>query len=232
MVVDSNYTLFRLSASGKRTKLAVVGDQSFSIGGTRAAVGSGQGNGPITVVDVLTGKVTRIGTPTAANGEPSLSPDGHRLAWGGPGGIWVGPSSGGIAHLLVRNAGCPLWSPNGRSIAYVERGDLHVISASGGRDTKLVPRVGGCGMLAWSPDSKRIAFTPQHIDTVTVATRRITKSPPLGRVAGGLAWSPNGAELYVTTRPLAFERASDNCTNLWRLDAQRLTGRIVVRGCP
>ena len=232
MIVDSNYTLFRLSTAGKRTKLAVVGDQFFSVGATRAAVGSGQGSGPVTVVDLLTRKVTRIGSPTVANGEPSLAPDGRRLAWGGPGGIWVGPSSGGPAQLLIRNGACPSWSPNGRSIAYLERGDLHVVASGGGPGRKLVARAGGCGTFAWSPDSKTIAFTPQRIDTVSIATARVTKSPPLGRVAGGLVWGRDGSELYVTTRPVADEQALNNCTNLWRLDARTLRGRVLVRGCP
>jgi Tol biopolymer transport system component len=238
MVVDSNFTLFRLSAAGKRTKLSVVGDQWFSVGGTRAAVGSGRRTGPITVVDLLTRKVARVGSPAQFNNEPSLSRDGRRVAWwaGPSGGVWVAPVSSGAARRLVAAGSCPLWSPNGRAIAYLTFGkrgqDLHVIGAAGGPSKLLAARAGGCGTFAWSPDSKTIAFTPQRIATVSVATKRVTRSAGLGRVVGGLAWSHDGSELYAPARPLAAEKALNNCTNLWRLDTKSLTGRVIVRGCP
>jgi hypothetical protein len=236
MVVDSNYTLFLLSATGKRTKLSLVGDQLFSVGGTRAASGSGQGSGPITVVGLLTRKVTRVGSPAVGNGEPSLSPDGRRVAWAGPGGVSIAPASGGGVRELVSGGSCPLWSPDGRSIAYLTLArngqDLHVIAAAGGSSRLLATRAGRCGTLVWSRDSKRIAFAPQRIVIVDVASKRLTRSPGLGRVVGGLAWSRDGSDLYATSRPLADEQALDNCTNLWQLDAATLTGRVAVRGCP
>jgi hypothetical protein len=236
MLVDSNYTLFLVSARGKRRTLRVVGDQFFSVGGARAAVGSGRGAGPVSVVDLLTRTVTHVGSRSSGNGEPSLSPDGRRIAWVGPGGIWTGASSVGAAHLFVRNASCPSWSPDGRSIAYLTLGyrgqDLRVVDASGKHARLLVERAGGCGTFVWSPDSKTIAFTPQRIDAVNIATHRVTRSPGLGRVIGSLAWSRDGSMLYATARPLADEKALDNCTNLWRLDAKRLMGGVIVRGCP
>jgi Tol biopolymer transport system component len=232
MVVDSNYTLFLLSATGKRTKLSVVGDQFFSVGGTRAAVGSGQGTGQVTVVDLLTRKVTRVGSPTGANGDPSVSPDGRRVAWGGSGGVWVAPTVGGVAHELAPGGACPAWSPDGRSVAFIRGGELEVIAAAGGASRLLAARAGGCETFVWAPNSKSIAFAPQRVAIVDVASKRVTRSPSLGRVTGGLVWSRDGFEVYATARPLADEQAHDNCTNLWQLQAKSLTGRILVRGCP
>lgn len=238
MVVDSNFTLFRLSTTGKRTKLSVVGDQFFSVGGTRAAVGSGHGTGPIKVIDLLTRNVTRVGSPAQFNSEPSLSSDGRRVAWwaGPSGGVSVAPVAGGAARLLVAGGSCPLWSPNGLSIAYLTLGnrgqDLHVVGAAGGKSKLLATRAGGCGTFIWSPDSTTIAFTPQRIATVNIATKRVTRSPGLGRVVGGLAWSRDGSQLYAPARPLANEKALNNCTNLWQFDAKSLTGRVILRGCP
>jgi Tol biopolymer transport system component len=236
MVVDSNYTLFLLSTAGKRTKLGVVSDQFFSVGGTRAAVGSGQGAGPITVVDLRTRKVVHIGSSAVGNGEPSVSPDGRRVAWAGSGGISVAPTAGGAARALVSGGSCPAWSPDGRAIAFLTPGirgqDLRVISADGGPSRLLVARAGGCGAFAWSPDSKSIAFTPQRIAIVDVASKRVTRSLGLGRVIAGLAWSRDGSQLYATQRPLADEQSLNNCTNLWQLAARSLRGRILIRGCP
>jgi Tol biopolymer transport system component len=238
MVVNSNYTLFVLALTGKRTKLSIVGDQAFSVGGTRAAVGSGQGTGPITVVDLLTGKVSRIGSPTAANGNPSLSPDGRRIVWGASGGLWTARTDGGAMHQLAAGGSCPQWSPDGRSIAYLSfpNDELRVIPAIGGRVRVLAKRAGGCntpGAPMWSPDSSRVAFEPGGLATVNVKTgRALHSAQSLGRIAGGFAWSRDGSALIASARPAAQEAAHDNCTNLWQLDTKNLTGRAVVRGCP
>ena len=133
---------------------------------------------------------------------------------------------------LVPGGACPAWSPDGRSVAFLKLGELHLIPATGGSSRLLATRVGGCGTFAWSPDSKAIAFTPQRIAIVNVTSKRITRSASLGRLVGGLAWSPDGSKLYAPARPLAAEQASNNCTNLWQLDTKTRAVRAIVRGCP
>jgi hypothetical protein len=111
-----------------------------------------------------------------------------------------------------------------------------MIPAAGGRPRTLLARAGGCdipGGPAWSPDSTRIATAAHELTVVDVTTRHaVHVAKALGRVAGGFAWTPDGRALYASVRPWVDERAHDNCTSLWRLDAATLKGTVVVRGCP
>lgn len=91
-------------------------------------------------VDVSTGAVTQITTGDFHHGQPSWSPDGRQIAFmANRGGreeaivssmnedydIWVVPATGGEPRELTRNTGPdlnPVWSPDGRSIAYTSVG--------------------------------------------------------------------------------------------------------------
>ena len=77
--------------------------------------------------------------------------------------LYVVPATGGNARRLTSEGGArPVWSPDGKSIAYVGADNaLRVVPAQGGRETVLVPptmfgaanAVGG-----WSADSRKIYF--------------------------------------------------------------------------
>jgi Tol biopolymer transport system component len=51
-------------------------------------------------------------------GAPAWSPDGSRLAFCGPGGIWVIGADGSGLRKLIPNGVNPSWSPDGSRIAY------------------------------------------------------------------------------------------------------------------
>jgi sugar lactone lactonase YvrE len=232
IVVDSNYTLFLLTADGKRKKIASVADQEFSTGGNRVAVGGGQGGGPLTVVDLGTRKTTRFGA-----GTPALSPDGRRVGWASTSGVWVATSSGAHAHRIAVAGGCLAWSPNSRSLAYLtSKGngnqlDLAVTSAAGGTTRTVAEQLTGCN-LAWSPDGKAIALASARLVVVSLSNGSVRRSPTrIGRDAGGFAWSHDGKALYLAARPFADETAGNNCTSLWRLDARSLSATTLARGC-
>jgi dipeptidyl aminopeptidase/acylaminoacyl peptidase len=108
-------------------------------------------------------------------GEVRYSPDGSRIAFtvqnhDGPGKpysqIWTVPAAGGAPRLLTDEpAGSPVWSPDGKSIAFRGKAGLAVIAADGGAPRSLhamegtnhpLPSTGAA--IAWSPDGKRIAF--------------------------------------------------------------------------
>ena len=60
--------------------------------------------------------------PQAYFTEPSLSPDRKEIVFVSGGDIWTVPSDGGVAALLVShlaNEGRPLYSPDGREIAFI-----------------------------------------------------------------------------------------------------------------
>ena len=227
LVVDSNFTLYLLRAGEAPRKLGPAG-LSFAVGGTRVASGPERGPGRFVVTDVDSGRQWRLGSPKVNNSAGALSPDGSRAAWTAPGGILIA-KLGAAPHRLAAAAGCPTWSPDGKSIAFLRGADLRVISASGGRSKLLVAKVGGCQRTVWSPDSSTIAYAAlRSLIVVDARTGTVRRQTGLGQTFD-VTWSADGSALYVVHRPRGVD---GNCTNLTRLDAHTLTGRAVVRGCP
>jgi Tol biopolymer transport system component len=116
------------------------------------------------------------GTPVATGviANPMPSPDGHRLLY-----LSVSGTSGtGEAHVLDLDrstdtrltftgddAALPVWSPDGRRIAYVTRGTtaaqkLYITSADGlgAPDSITLPAGMAANLRQWSPDGSRLLF--------------------------------------------------------------------------
>jgi Tol biopolymer transport system component len=75
-------------------------------------------------------------------GAPVWSPDGSRLAFCGPGGVWVIGADGSGPRKLIPNGEKPSWSPDGSRIAYQVRGrmslgPLRIADADGGNVQKF-----------------------------------------------------------------------------------------------
>lgn len=137
-------------------------------------------------------------------GYPKVSPDGelflfrsHRSGWIN---VWAAPVAGGDAWQIAgaeADQADAVWSPDGRSIAYVQNHngtlDLRIVNRDGGEPRVLVaPKTGVCTGPAWSPDGKRIAYqlgTPTSPNDLWVVeagsgkTRQLTHSLPGGRLA-------------------------------------------------
>jgi WD40-like Beta Propeller Repeat len=76
------------------------------------------------------------------DGAPVWSPDGSRLAFCGPGGIWVIGADGSGLRKVIPNGEKPSWSPDGSRIAYQVRGrmslgPLRIADADGGNVQKF-----------------------------------------------------------------------------------------------
>src|SRR6266705_4460532 len=120
--------------------------------------------------------MTRGGTPlvrltntTAANGQPSWSPDGAKLAFmsdrDGNREIYVMNADGSGQTRLTNNLGTdvvPAWSPDGTKIAFASDRDgnseIYVMNADGTNPTRLTSNSTVDYSPAWSPDGTRIAF--------------------------------------------------------------------------
>ena len=114
----------------------------------------------------------------------------------------------------------PVWSPDGRRIAFVRNGSVYVAAADGSRTRRLTSS--GATSPSWSPDGIRIAFARgRDVFAVSVATGKLTrltrtKQPWLGNHTP--AYSPDG-------KTIAFSRSTDAFNNdifLMRADRPNL----------
>jgi Tol biopolymer transport system component len=114
------------------------------------------------------GKREPIGTPKRVYGKPVLSPDGRRLAFEVAAqtvDIWVFEIGRGTFTRLTQEGknSSPVWSPDGRLIAYAAtRGDTTTIVSrpadGSGPETTLWNGKPVCRPYSWAPDGKSLAL--------------------------------------------------------------------------
>jgi dipeptidyl aminopeptidase/acylaminoacyl peptidase len=163
---------------------------------TYQAKGTGLFVGDLFIVDVPTGRSTRlthldpVSSPLWWMG-PRFSPDGEAVLFTFPRDelgqqswdLWSVPVSGGKPTLVRQDAAGGSLSPDARTIAYIQGsglfGDLWLADADG---TDARPLVTGEGELApprWSPDGSKIAYADQGrggtyiVDVGTGETTRV-----------------------------------------------------------
>ena len=91
--------------------------------------------------------------------DPSFSPDATRIlyySWTEMG--FYSMDLNGKNQKMVsqeRDDAHPAWSPDGKSIAFENGGDIWVMNADGSNRTKVIE---GAEMPAWSPDSKQLVY--------------------------------------------------------------------------
>jgi len=163
--------------------------------------------------------LTDLADPTS---DPAFSPDGTRVSFrrqgyaAGNSGIYVKTLGSQQLSQLTNNASdcCPVWSPNGRFIAFSrftnKEHEIYTIAANGSGLHRLFTAAIGPkhGELDWSPDGQSLAFVGQSSQGTSSifllsyndrSARRITEPPPLNR-DWGPAFSPDGQSLaFVRT---------------------------------
>jgi tricorn protease len=102
---------------------------------------------------------------------PALSPDGKEVAFASGGDIWVAPSGGGEAHLLVSGPAeesRPLYSPDGTRLAFQSTrtgaNDIYILTLASGTLQRITYSDAGITLDAWSHDGQWLYFSSSAND--------------------------------------------------------------------
>ena len=140
-----------------------------------------------------------------------ISPTGQRAIVEARGDVWTLPAEKGSPRNLTRTSGAaernPVWSPDGRWIAYFSDAtgeyQLYVMPADGSGDARRLTDTALRYVFqpAWSPDSESIAFWDQSstlwiADAASGELTRVAKDHGLGTPR--VSWSHDSAWLAFT----------------------------------
>jgi len=150
----------------------------------------------------------------------SISPTGVRVAMDFRGEIVTVPAEKGDVRNLTNSPGVhersPIWSPDGRSIAYFtdDSGEYELwIESQDGKGQPKKWKLSGAGFYefpGWSPDSKKIAFvdnsrTLYWIDVSSGATKKVASDYFYGPIKYlHPAWSPDSKWIAYAVNNQAY----------------------------
>ena len=245
IAVSGGHGIYLIDAQGAGAKVWKVpgtvdmGAPTWSPDGSLLAVDGWDDSGSIVYTIRPDGTDRRLVLKNAWS--PSWSPDGTRLVVvrnGGGGAVLVTVRADGSDHSSSRSTGTtdgaidPVWSPDGKWIAFVGgEGQVNVVSPDGGE--KGYRRIDDSGWnLAWSPDGSKLAFETaekangyrQETVVLDLATGRRTTLPSRpNHPISALAWSPDGKRLAFLRadrcRRAAAATAAARCRDLWVMNA-------------
>ena len=124
----------------------------------------------------------------------------------------VADADGYNQHLILEShlpLMSPVWSPNGKWLAYVSFEDhlsaVYVQRVQTGQRYRVSARAGENGAPAWAPNGQRLALTlsgesgyPQ-IYVLNLHTQHLTRITDAPAINTSADWAPNGRSIYFTS---------------------------------
>ncbi len=195
-----------------------------------------------------------VARPTPGVPPPSLGTTSHRIAFasdrsapyfGGKSDLYVMNADGSdVTYLTEYPGGTPVWSPDGRRIAfhsYIDgNSDIFVMNADGTGQTNLTNHPGNDRDPRWSPDGRRISFESYRDGPGTDIFGRNAEIYVMNADGSGQtrltnnrasdrypSWSPDG-------RRIAFysTRDDDFCGDLYVMNADGSGKTNLTRNVP
>jgi Tol biopolymer transport system component/DNA-binding winged helix-turn-helix (wHTH) protein len=224
-------------------------EPTFSPDGSLVAFtwdGENRDNPDIYVKSIGAEQPLRLTSDRARDGSPAWSPDGTRIAFlrdkpGGGSEVRLLPPTGGPERTIGEVQGQAheglSWSPDGRSLAIVDRsspGDrvgIFVLDIVTGAKKRLTPATHAAIQPTFSPDGRTIAFNQTllprgpFVNVVPVAGGEPRELVPTSFLRGRLAWMPDGAQILFAAVPVASDgsrprpSAYGSARSLWRIPA-------------
>lgn len=180
--------------SPDHTKIALASDRTRS------------GNMDIYVMELTTGKTTRLTSGPEDEMDPTWSLDGSRIAFTQEPDQIVVMNADGSERIVVAGGvlqgGDPTWSPDGRTIAFWRDWDLWAVNLDGTDERRLTGGSSADYEPAWSPDGSQILFTGNHelyvVDADGSDVTLLTDGDD-ATYDRSASWSPDGSQIVFAS---------------------------------
>ncbi|MBK5291465.1 MAG: PD40 domain-containing protein [Acidobacteriia bacterium] len=186
-------------------------------GNTFAFVSNMGGQPDIWVRQVAGGEPVQLTKDSAAESQLIFSPDGEWIYYTSRASIWRIGALGGAPRKIVDEANFPAPSGDNKSLGFLRRSSIAVVSLDGGAPRIVLERT-DMTSLRWSPDGRRFAFISAGlmaiyqvwvVDSNGANLKQLTQYQH--GLVSGLGWTQDSRNLLVarSNDPSVIVRSTD-----------------------